>query len=137
MATPVLLSLDSAIGIVKDKRDIASYLIRQYFSNPGKTSELFEDNLISFNKTKVLFNNNLDRLVEDVQMSINEVLRRYFPHDDISVDAKAVNIVNTSKYNIELRVYLTDNNSKELFLIDSQIYISGNTLVVHLGQNNE
>ena len=103
MATPVLLSLDSAIGIVKDKRDIASYLIRQYFSNPGKTSELFEDNLISFNKTKVLFNNNLDRLVEDVQMSINEVLRR----------------------------------SKELFLIDSQIYISGNTLVVHLGQNNE
>lgn len=136
MATPVILSLHSSLGILKDKRDIAAYLVRQYFSNPGKTSELFEDNLISFNKTKVLYNNNLEGLVNDVEDSLREVLRRYMPNDDISIEAKAVNVVSPTRYNIEVRVYITDNGNKELILIDSQIFISDSTLQIVLGQNH-
>ena len=136
MATPVILSLNSAIGIVKDKRDIAAYIVRQYFSNPGKTSELFEEELISFNKTRVLYNNNLDRLVEDVESSLREVLKRYMPNDDISIEAKAVNIQDTSRYNIELRVYINDNGKKELILIEGRVYISGTVLQLVLGQND-
>lgn len=135
MATPVILSLHSSIGIIKDKRDIAAYLIRQYFSNPGKTSELFENELISFNKTKVLFNSDPTKIAEDAQMSLNSVFRKYFQYDDINVEVKAVNIVNTSRYNIEVRAYITDNKTKELYLIDSLISNNDGVLTISFGQN--
>lgn len=59
--------------------DVATYLIQFLFVNPGATSSVNEDDMLSYRKLYSLYGNDPDRLGIEIAERLTRALGRYFP----------------------------------------------------------
>ena len=56
---PCILTLDPAVGIITNTQDMVAYVIRQFFGTPGRISDTYGKDIISFREIKSTYNRSL------------------------------------------------------------------------------
>lgn len=122
-AKPCIMTLDPVAGIITDREDIAAYIIRQMFGNPGNTSDVYGDILVSFNELSSRYNDNLAELSNAIQNKLENIIRTYFPTDSISVQCSIVNEKDRN-YNLSIRTLIKDNfGTNQPLLTDAKVKV--------------
>ena len=108
MATVLPTFHNSSTSILRTPGDVAAYLIRFMFTNPGRTSEHYENRMISFQKLMASYEHDRDALAEAVQGQLQMALYQYFPELRLSVTVHH-EIVSENWY--KLIISIVDGNS--------------------------
>lgn len=112
MATVALPTLhDRATATLTDPADIAAALIRWMFSNPGRVSDHFEHELISFRQISARYPDDVNGIAMTIQTQLQAALNRYFPDNSISVSVTTENITSIS---YKLTISITDSSGNPL-----------------------
>ena len=61
--------------------DVAVYLIRMLFVNPGRTSAVNEEEMLSYRKLASKHANNPEQLAAAIGLGLTQAMRHYFPKD--------------------------------------------------------
>lgn len=133
MSLPCILSLHSNVGIIKQKREVIAYLVRNYFTNPGQTSELYEPLMISFLNGSSIYGS-AEALSQEVSGKLSRAIKRFYPDDGIRVYCTPKQNANNT-YNLELKIELVDGATSSSIFIDQLITVdeSGNIIINFTG----
>lgn len=81
MSKPIIPTFHNAAhGSLSAPQDIALYLIRWLFANPGDTSSAFEHEMISFRKLEAEYGKTPDELARMVGQQLTDAMEAYFPN---------------------------------------------------------
>lgn len=109
MPTTITPALSTKIGYIEDVRDQIATLIRFLIMNPGWTSSIWEDDMISFRNMSSRYEGNRDllcgNLAQKVQASLNRMFKDYtcscdFTHEDFEKD------VSDGRYTVKFSVFI-------------------------------
>lgn len=124
--TPCIPTLDASVGIITSVQDIVAYVIRHILSQPVGATNLFTASCVSFRELYAKYHHDKDALAARLQNELGNVFSRYFPNNSTRVEVTATEVVN-AVYNLEIRVYVTDEeNSGKLVLTESKVKIGDN-----------
>lgn len=80
MGNPVVPTYHNAThGMLKSPTDVALYLIRWTFANPGETSSQHEDEMVSFRQLEALYGKTPEDLTRELQIRLQAAIDHYFP----------------------------------------------------------
>ena len=71
---PCILTLDPAVGIISNTQDMVAYIIRQFFGTPGRISDTYGTDIISFREIKSKYNTDIESIKTDVGKRIKDSL---------------------------------------------------------------
>jgi hypothetical protein len=89
--------------------DIAAYLIRFMFTNPGRTSEHYEDRMVSFQQLAADYESDRESLAGAVQNRLQTAMYQYFPNMGISVSVR-YETIEDPYYRLIINIVDSDNN---------------------------
>jgi len=99
-------------GILKSPTDVALYLIRWPFANPGATSSQLEDEMISFRELEAVYGKSPDDLCREISNRLKVAMDHYFP-EQYNVNATYEEETDGSgKYSISIDI--SDNNGQPI-----------------------
>ena len=135
--TPVLSSKQ---GYLVDVRDQVSTLIRNIIANPGWTSSLWEDRLVSFQKLAAAFEGDRGLLCGELKKRVSAILSASFPdytfttdftsedyHPDDEVESDQPSVRYTVKLKILMQRSSAEDNGITSALISGKITIDKET----------
>ena len=98
--TPVL---SSTIGYLEDVRDQVASLVRWVIMNPGFTSSLWEDDLVSFRKIAAEYEGDSTALIEMLELKFSTIFQRMFKDYSVTPEFRA-ELIDPSNPNGKYRV---------------------------------
>lgn len=78
LRTTVTPTLSSVVGYVDDVRDQVASIVRFIILNPGWTSSIWEDKLVSFRVIASKWQNNPSSMTNELAQAVRSVLNRMF-----------------------------------------------------------
>ena len=120
MYSAITPTLSSTVGYVDDIRDQISALIVFIIKNPGSTSSLWEDRMISFREV----------FVSKLQAMTDRAIRSMFPDYTFSLEFKAydyVEGVDDGRYTVKFSVFVEGLNPDDITEQVSAL-VSGNII---------
>jgi hypothetical protein len=111
--TPILENTSN--DLLEEQEAVLWQIVRFALENPGETSELFENELISFRKLQATFGNDREGLAAAFQQAIQIVITQYYPNDSISV---SVETEDRSELSYALQIAITNPQGDSLLTID-------------------
>lgn len=129
--TPVL---SSSTGYVMDVPDQVSNLLRFFIMNPGGTSSLWENDLISFQTLAAKYENDRSELCSNATKALNKVLNRMFPDFRFNINLSARDL-DSSKKNLDPRYIISFNIQMSSSTIASQSALRSGTITVNKNTN--
>ena len=78
-------TLSSTSGYLEDVRDQIANLLRFMIMNPGRTSSLWEEDLISFRKLAAEYQGDRSTLIDQTRFKLTNSFKRMFPDYNIEV----------------------------------------------------
>lgn len=109
--TPVL---STKAGYLEDVRDQIATVLRYIIMNPGRTSSLWEDQLVSFRKLAAQYEDNRDEFVNHLKRRVDAVFTRMFKDIQIDINFSTSNYDEKSddgRYTVSFDLFL---RSKEI-----------------------
>lgn len=125
--TPVLSSTE---GYLIDIRDQVIHLIRFLVMNPGGTSDIWENDLISFRYLSSKYENSRSSLARAVETAISDVLARKFKDYEFSVTCSTEDYDENDadgRYTISIAVMINSSDGQYSALIDGAIMVDKKT----------
>ncbi len=134
MPITVTPTLSSSSGYLLDVRDQVANLIRFVIMNPGGTSDLWEDYLVSFRTMASKYEHNRNQLCDNLKSSIENVLRRKFSDYTFTLDFTTEDYeANTDRYTIHFGVTIsTDTQQTVPVLMSGRILVDKLTNEINL-----
>jgi len=118
--------------ILDDKESIMLYLIAHSLQNPGFTSSLFENELVSLRSIMAKYGDNTDGIVNAYQSSMQRVINTYFPEDRFSVVVQKT-VVDDITVSLNIDIKTVDGS----FLSRNKITVVGDNISINYGAFNE
>ena len=109
MANPAIMTLTIGKDVLTSKQDIIWYLIAFSLQNPGETSSIMEDELLSFRKLNALYGRDASSFAAIYERELTNAILRYFPNDNIRVIVEVEFSKTDASYKLILSV-IDDNN---------------------------
>lgn len=137
MAISITPVLSVSAGYVSDVRDQTMALVRNIIMNPGFTSSLWEDKLVSFRKLSAEFGHNRDELVGRLAARISQVLTAKFTDIDFIVNIHADDI-NEASYKVVFDITISSiygEDVTEPALVSGQFIVDSNTYDITIQWN--
>lgn len=119
MPVSVTPTLSSVSGYLVDIRDQVSNLLRFMIMNPGGTSDLWEDNLISFRYISSSEESDRSSLCDTLKTTMSNILKRKFTDYTFEVDFYSENYSaeDDGRYTVLFHISITN--------IDASAIVSG------------
>ena len=119
MPVSVTPTLSSVSGYLVDIRDQVSNLLRFMIMNPGGTSDLWEDNLISFRYISSSEESDRSSLCDTLKTTMSNILKRKFTDYTFEVDFYSENYSaeDDGRYTVLFHISITN--------IDAPAIVSG------------
>lgn len=119
MPVSVTPTLSSVSGYLVDIRDQVSNLLRFMIMNPGGTSDLWEDNLISFRYISSSEESDRSSLCDTLKTTMSNILKRKFTDYTFEVDFYSENYSaeDDGRYTVVFHITITN--------IDAPAIVSG------------
>lgn len=119
MPVSVTPTLSSVSGYLVDIRDQVSNLLRFMIMNPGGTSDLWEDNLISFRYISSSEESDRSSLCDTLKTTMSNILKRKFTDYTFEVDFYSENYSaeDDGRYTVVFHITITN--------IDAPVIVSG------------
>ena len=129
--TPVLSSTE---GYLVDIRDQVIHLIRFLIMNPGGTSDLWEQDLISFRTLSSKYENSRSQLASILEQKITAVLERKFKDYSFDVDCETSDYDENStvaesdvRYTVGISVLINTTSGQTAAIVDGAIHVDKST----------
>lgn len=140
MTTTVTPSLSSSAGYILDVRDQVATLIRFLIMNPGGTSSLWEDRLISFRTLSAEYEHDRDLFVSNLQTRVDTVLSGMFPDYNFDIEFKASDYITDTddgRYTVSFSVLINGLNPENpddqtAALVSGDIHVDSNTNAISI-----
>lgn len=134
MPTSVTPTLSSSSGYLVDVRDQVSNLIRFMIMNPGGTSDLWEDSLISFRYISSKEEASRDGLCSTLKTTLSNILKRKFGDYDFDVEFYSDDYSDDDdvRYTIGFNISIANGNTREAALINGHILVDPKTNSIDL-----
>lgn len=137
MAISITPVLSVSAGYVSDVRDQTMALVRNIIMNPGFTSSLWEDKLVSFRKLSAEFGHNRDELVGRLAARISQVLTTKFTDIDFIVNIRS-DVINEASYKVIFDITISSiygEDVTEPALVSGQFIVDSNTYDITIQWN--
>lgn len=105
---PCILTLDPSIGIITNRQDIVAYIVRQFFGTPGRISDTYLTEIISFREIKSKYSTELQSICVQSQDALETTIRRMIPSEKITVECSLDKVKNDNRYNMVIRIVIED-----------------------------
>ena len=137
MPLSVTPTLSSASGFLTDVRDQVASLVRFVIMNPGGTSDLCEDRLISFRYLSSKFEGNRTQLCSELSSKITSLLEYKFPDYafDVNFTSEDYSKENDVRYTVKFSIIIDSINGvggKRAALVDGDIKVDKATNNIEL-----
>ncbi len=105
MGSPIIATYhNSTHGVLKTPTDIALYLIRWTFANPGDTSSQLEGEMVSFRVLEAHYGKSPDELSSALSGALKRAMDHYFPDKyEVTVDYSESND-GTGNYSLSIDI---------------------------------
>lgn len=128
MPLSVTPTLSSASGFLTDVRDQVASLVRFIIMNPGGTSDLWEDQLISFRYIAAKSEGNRARLCSELASAVNRLLEHKFPDYvfDVNFTSENYSKENDVRYTVKFSIIIDSINGvtdRRAALVDGDIKV--------------
>ena len=125
MATPIIPTLHSNVGILTEKSDIVAYVIRHILAQAKKTSVHLDNYKVSFRKLEAEYGANTEELRTALSRHLDKVLYRYFPDGSVRVVVTSSPTTTDGVYTLEIKAnsYTKDTPGGSLILTDANVSI--------------
>ncbi len=134
MPTTVTPVLSSTEGYLVDVRDQVIHLIRFLIMNPGGTSDLWEQDLISFRTLSSKYENSRNQLASALEQQITSVLERKFKDYSFDVECGTSdynendsNAESDVRYAVSISVLINNSNGQTAAIVDGAIHVDKST----------
>lgn len=125
MPVSITPTLSSTAGYLVDVRDQVSTFIRFLIMNPGGTSDLWENSLVSFRYLSSKDEHDRDKFCGILKSRVQDILRRKFFDYSFDIDFTSEDYdTNSSRYTIRFSINITGGNVKS-----EPAFISGHVTV--------
>lgn len=134
MPISVTPTLSSASGYLVDIRDQVSNLIRFMIMNPGGTSDLWEDNLISFRYISSSEEADRSSLCNTLKTTLSNILKSKFVDYDFDIDfyTEDYNQQSDSRYTILFHVNIQNDSINVSAIVSGSISVDPKTNNIEL-----
>ena len=137
MAISITPVLSVSAGYVSDVRDQTMALVRNAIMNPGFTSSLWEDKLISFRQLSAEYGHNRDELVGKLAARLSQLLTNKFTDIDFIVNIRA-DVINEVSYKVVFDITISSiygEDVTEPALVSGQFIVDSNTYDITIQWN--
>lgn len=134
MPTSVTPTLSSVSGYLIDIRDQVSNLIRFMIMNPGGTSDLWEDNLISFRYIASREEADRSYLCDTLKTTISNILKQKFADYTFDVDFYSENYSSEDdgRYTVLFNISINNSNTNASAIVSGAIKVDPKTNSIEL-----
>lgn len=137
MGISVTPTLSSASGFLTDVRDQVASLVRFIIMNPGGTSDIWEDQLISFRTLASKYESSRSNLCSQLSSKVEDLLNRKFPDYvfDVNFAAEDYNEDDNVRYTVKFSIIIDSANgveNKRAALVDGDINVDKATNSIDL-----
>lgn len=134
MPTSVTPTLSSVSGYLIDIRDQVSNLIRFMIMNPGGTSDLWEDNLISFRYIASREEADRSYLCDTLKTTISNILKQKFADYTFDVDFYSENhsSEDDGRYTVLFNININNSNTNASAIVSGAIKVDPKTNGIEL-----
>lgn len=134
MPISVTPTLSSVSGYLVDIRDQVSNLIRFMIMNPGGTSDLWEDNLISFRYIASREESDRSYLCNTLKTTISNILTRKFTDYTFDVDFYSENYSSEDdgRYTVLFNINISNSNTNTSAIVSGAIKVDPKTNGIEL-----
>lgn len=129
---PCILTLDPAVGIISNTQDMVAYIIRQFFGTPGRISDTYGTDIISFREIKSKYNTDIESIKTQVQSSLSSVMKRLFPTQNVEVEC-GLQLYSDVRYTLTINVYIeSPYKVKKPVLTTANVYVENEEFKIKL-----
>ena len=129
---PCILTLDPAVGIISNTQDMVAYIIRQFFGTPGRISDTYGTDIISFREIKSKYNTDIESIKTQVQSSLSSVMKRLFPTQNVEVECR-LQLYSDVRYTLTINVYIeSPYKVKKPVLTTANVYVENEEFKIKL-----
>ena len=137
MGISVTPTLSSASGFLTDVRDQVASLVRFIIMNPGGTSDIWEDQLISFRTLASKYESSRSNLCSQLSSKVEDLLNRKVPDYafDVNFTAEDYNEDDNVRYTVKFSIIIDSVNgveNKRAALVDGDINVDKATNSIDL-----
>ena len=135
MATqhPCILTLEPSVGIITNKQDLVAYTIRQFFGTPGRISDTYKTDIISFREIKSKYNNNIGAVAAQTEVALQRVIENLLPTEKVNVKCTLTPYKNDNRYTIEINVLARNAiGVDESILTTANVYVENGEFKIRL-----
>ena len=137
MGISVTPTLSSASGFLTDVRDQVASLVRFIIMNPGGTSDIWEDQMISFRTLASKYESSRSNLCSQLSSKVEDLLNRKFPDYafDVNFTAEDYNEDDNVRYTVKFSIIIDSVNgveNKRAALVDGDINVDKTTNSIDL-----
>lgn len=140
MALSITPTLSSGSGYLTDVRDQVASLVRFIIMNPGGTSDIWEDQLISFRYLSARYDTSRDTFCAKLTEEVSNLLERKFPDYvfDVNFSSSDYSQPNDVRYTVGFSIIIDNANGvveKRSALVDGSIFVDKSTNEITLDFN--
>ena len=133
---PCILTLDPAAGIITNPQDIVAYIVRQFFGTPGRFSDIWKYELISFREIKSKFNGDINVICKQSEIALQKVLTTLLPTDNIEVEC-TLSHYEDIRYTLVINITTINKlGIKEPVLTTANVYVENDEFKINLIGDN-
>lgn len=137
MGISVTPTLSSASGFLTDVRDQVASLVRFIIMNPGGTSDIWEDQMISFRTLASKYESSRSNLCSQLSSKVEDLLNRKFPDYafDVNFTTEDYNEDDNVRYTVKFSIIIDSVNgveNKRAALVDGDINVDKTTNSIDL-----
>lgn len=129
---PCILTLDPAVGIITNTQDMVAYVIRQFFGTPGRISDTYGKDIISFREIKSTYNTDTESIKTQTQVLLTAVMKRLFPTQNVAVEC-GLELYSDIRYTLTINVYIeSPYKVKKPVLTTANVYVENDEFKIKL-----
>ena len=106
--------LSTTIPYLTTRSDVGAALTKFLLLNPGRTSDMYEEFLLSFRTIASEFGQDRSGICQELQSRMYQALHRYFPDENIVTDFTTSDYDTTRegdpRYRVNFNVYFNNDN---------------------------
>lgn len=131
MPTTVMPVLSSVVGYVQDVRDIVATMLRFLIMNPGRTSSLWEDKLMSFRKMAAMYESDREDFANKLSAILTSKFNSMFSNYKFEVDVEPSDYLDDTpdgRYTLTFNIFILKYD-KDGAQIKAPALLSGNIVM--------
>lgn len=121
--TPIVPTLNSAVGIISEPQEIVAYLIQMFVTNPGGVVTYMDAQMVSMRELSYAYGNVPATMAGASREQLEAAVRRIYPGQGISVEVTPRDI-NGYLYALSIDVSVQFNDARRPIIVSGLVSVT-------------